>query len=215
MEETNIAIFHPAFCTVNCQNSRSRNTEDEWEIFEDAEEFLQSMKDKIFCLLNIVASSKIAKKVEDTFELVKFEVSFKNLKIYKASTIILNEFRNIIAVYMTSEGKTRKQLRTDAEYYDIISDINTCEMNIWCRMFRKKDIISNPEKRQFNNYIDSNLNFFESLGKDYEAIAKLIEDTRLLIDEKKLTARDAVRRVSNYVENNILGVIATQGNQRK
>ena len=204
MEEKNIAIFHSAFCHINCQSSCSHSRGDEWEIFEDAEEFLQSIKNKIYCLLNIPAHSEIAQKIDDTFEVVKFEVSFNNMKIYKASTIILNEFRNIIACYMSSQDKTRKQLRTDAEYYDIISDINACETNIWCHMLQKKNTTGNLEKRQFNSYIDSNRNFFESLGKDYAAITKVIEDLRLLIDEKKITARDAVRKVSNYVENDIL-----------
>ena len=204
MEEKNIAIFHSAFCHINSQSSCSHSRDDDWEIFEDAEEFLQSIKEKTYCLLNIPAHSEIAKKIDDTFELVKFEVSFNNMKIYKASSIILNEFRNIIACYMSSENKTTKQLRTDDEYYNIISDINTCEMNIWCHMLQKKNTTGNLEKRQFNRYIDSNLNFFESLGKDYVIITKVIEDLRQLIDEKKITAREAVRKVSYYVENDVL-----------
>ena len=49
MEEKNIAIFHSAFCYANCQNSRSHNRDDEWEIFEDVEEFLQWRIPKVQC----------------------------------------------------------------------------------------------------------------------------------------------------------------------
>jgi len=193
--------FHQAFPS-NVQRPVTRPLgSGNWETYDDIEEDLRAIQSDVIKLLGIDTTSTSFTRMEKLFEDVSFIVTYHNVAIEQASSVILNHLRFIVQQEMFHYQSNDEQRLFADKCLQVLYNINTCENNIWnhkCVNFRYDSFHS--ELHQYSAYINRNKAFFDSLSTwQLTFINNLIKWNRDQICSNHISAREGIRNVETYV----------------
>ena len=202
MKIGNSAQYFRAFVTDMEQPALRELGSGDWQTYDDLEEDLRFIQSEVVELLNIHIKSSIFNETEKIFEDVSYMISGYDVTIEEGSSIILNFLRRIIQreLFGYQINEFHHYSLVD-RCYKLLSDINTCETNIW---HHRRAIIGyhlyECERSQYNAYLHRNKPFFESLQPyQYAFLNNLIEWNMNKICNGNISAREGIWNIEKYV----------------